>query len=186
MNQANNYLTEYKSASKSKSGLASSQFTDSNEILDNALQTINDVDDNLKLNFKNGGWAEDEHRSARSRGRINLIEEERFKDKGYTEFDNNDDDIPVIPNIDDIQEDIISSKEAKQPTILIDRSTYKELDTEVSPVQGKSLELRSFTKTNIDLYQLTKKLYSQKQVKEPDEEWTMESLYNDILVNTST
>ncbi|KAF2880966.1 hypothetical protein ILUMI_25182 [Ignelater luminosus] len=156
------------------------------QLLDSALESITNASprDGTTQPRKTGGWADDGIRSAKSRG--NLIEEQRFQEQTILS-DDDDDDIPIIPDIDDIQEDIQSPNEIKTPTILINTSTYKELDKELSAIQASPTAMQSLTKANgINLSLLTKRLCPEKDIKESDEEWTLESLFNDLIaLNTA-
>lgn len=55
---------------------------------------------------KTGRWADEGSKSAR-KSSINLIEQERFEGQ-VSRRDDSDDDIPIIPDIDDMQEEMLS------------------------------------------------------------------------------
>ncbi|KAF5300045.1 hypothetical protein FQR65_LT09302 [Abscondita terminalis] len=151
------------------------------ELLDNALDSISNLDSSFRPQ-QSSGWADE---GVKSKGKI--MEDERFRSQTEINFDK-DDDIPVIPDIEEIQEDILGPAEIKAPLILINTSTYKELDKELSLAENADSELFYLSKTNdVDLSLLTESLCPEDEVKEVDEEWTMESLISEFVsVNTLT
>ncbi|KAK4887532.1 hypothetical protein RN001_003803 [Aquatica leii] len=155
------------------------------DLLDNALDSISNVSlhDPSFRPRKSSGWADD---GVKSKGKT--VEDERFNSQTEINFDKDDDDIPVIPDIEELQDDLLGPAEVKAPPILINSSTYKELDEELSLAENASSEFFYLSKMNdIDLSLLTEALCPEEDVKEVDEEWTLESLINDFIsVNTQT
>lgn len=99
---------------------------------------------------------------------------ERFQSNNKSE---SDDDIPIIPDIEDLQEEPIHLQDAKIAST-VNKQTYKDLDSELKHLQNSQA---SFGKTgDINLSFLTNRLYSEKEVKDPDVVWTMESLFNNL------
>lgn len=125
------------------------------------------------------GWG-DELKSGKSRTAPNVIEQERFR---ATEKEEQEDDIPVIPDLDEIQEDNISSDIASAPTINATRVTaYEELDTDL-------VKNAAFTSLDgVSLSLLADKLYNENLVKEPDEVWNWNLLFTQISseINSET
>lgn len=125
------------------------------------------------------GWG-DELKSAKSRTTSNIIEQERFR---VIEKEEQEDDIPVIPDLDEIQEDNISSDIASAPAVNANRVTaYEELDTDlVKNAAYTSLD-------GISLSLLADKLYNENLVKEPDEVWNWNLLFTQISseINSET
>ncbi|XP_050464546.1 intraflagellar transport protein 43 homolog B [Cataglyphis hispanica] len=117
------------------------------------------------------GWG-DELKSGKSRMMPNIIEQDRFR---TVEKEEQEDDIPVIPDLDEIQEDNISSDIASAPTINANRMTaYEELDTDL-------VKNAAFTSLDgISLSLLADKLYNENLVKEPDEVWNWNLLFTQI------
>ncbi|KAF7990333.1 hypothetical protein HCN44_000138 [Aphidius gifuensis] len=112
------------------------------------------------------GWG-DELKSAKMRS-ANLLETE-IRRRSSEE----DDDIPVIPDIDEIQEDNMTSPDlANAPSVGINRvAAYKELDSDL-------LKNSSFAMIDdINLSLLTEKLYPDKLLDEPDEVWSWDQLF---------
>lgn len=107
---------------------------------------------------------------------IIVIYRERFQSSNKEE---SDDDIPIIPDIEDLQEDpSIYLQDSKIASVSVNRQTYKELDSELKHLQSNQ---SSFGKIgDINLSFLTNKLYPEKDVKDPDVVWTMESLFHNL------
>ncbi|XP_054002922.1 intraflagellar transport protein 43 homolog isoform X4 [Hylaeus anthracinus] len=124
------------------------------------------------------GWG-DELKSGRSRGTSNFIEQERFRG---TEKDEPVDDIPVIPDLDEIQEDSALS-DINTTTVNVNRvAAYKELDTDL-------VKNSAFTSLNgINLSLLAEKLYTENLTKEPDEVWNWNLLFTQVSseINSET
>ncbi|XP_012152774.1 intraflagellar transport 43 isoform X3 [Megachile rotundata] len=116
------------------------------------------------------GWG-DELKSAKTRGSSNIIEQERSRP---TEKDELVDDIPIIPDLDEIQEDNALS-DINAPTINVNRvAAYKELDTDL-------VKNAAFTSLNgVNLSLLAEKLYNESLVKEPDEVWNWNLLFTQV------
>ncbi|EFN73092.1 Uncharacterized protein C14orf179-like protein [Camponotus floridanus] len=97
---------------------------------------------------------------------------ERFR---AIEKEEQEDDIPVIPDLDEIQEDNISSEIASAPTINANRVTaYEELDTDL-------VKNAAFTSLDgVSLSLLADKLYNENLVKESDEVWNWNLLFTQI------
>ncbi|KYN10932.1 hypothetical protein ALC57_16934 [Trachymyrmex cornetzi] len=92
-------------------------------------------------------------------------------------------DIPVIPDLDEIQEDNISSDIASAPTVNANRVTaYEELDTDLV----KNAAYTSLDGVSLSL--LADKLYNENLVKEPDEVWNWNLLFTQISseINSET
>ncbi|XP_032670551.1 intraflagellar transport protein 43 homolog isoform X4 [Odontomachus brunneus] len=125
------------------------------------------------------GWG-DELKSAKSKTASNIIEQERFRALEKEELE---DDIPVIPDLDEIQEDNISPEIASAPTINANRVTaYEELDTDL-------VKNAAFTSLDgVSLSLLADKLYNENLVKEPDEVWNWNLLFTQISseINSET
>ncbi|XP_011866290.1 PREDICTED: intraflagellar transport protein 43 homolog B [Vollenhovia emeryi] len=125
------------------------------------------------------GWG-DELKSGKSRAAPSFIEQERFR---AVEKEQQEDDIPVIPDLDEIQEDNISSEIASAPIVNANRVTaYAELDTDlVKDAAYTSLD-------GVSLSLLADKLYNENLVKEPDEVWNWNLLFTQISseINSET
>ncbi|XP_076672628.1 intraflagellar transport 43 isoform X2 [Andrena cerasifolii] len=116
------------------------------------------------------GWG-DELKSGKSRGASSLIEQERSRG---IEKEDSVDDIPVIPDLDEIQED---NALADINTLMVNVNrvaAYKELDTDLV----KNAAFTSFNGVNLSL--LAEKLYSENLTKEPDEVWNWNLLFTQV------
>ncbi|XP_076296770.1 intraflagellar transport 43 isoform X2 [Lasioglossum baleicum] len=115
------------------------------------------------------GWG-DELKSGRSRGAANMIEQERSRGIEKDPAD----DIPIIPDLDEIQEDSALS-DINTPTVNVNRVTaYKELDTDL-------VKNAAFTSLNgVNLSLLAEKLYNENLTKEPDEVWNWNLLFTQV------
>ncbi|XP_059471324.1 intraflagellar transport protein 43 homolog isoform X2 [Neocloeon triangulifer] len=102
--------------------------------------------------------------------------------------------IPVIPDLDDLQEEEFASQIAKAPSIKFSRvavnrvAAYKELDTDL-------FQHAAFAKIeDISLRLLTTVLSPETELKEPDVPWTWDNLFTEVasqisnenIKNTST
>ncbi|CAK9794913.1 Intraflagellar transport protein 43 homolog [Anthophora quadrimaculata] len=116
------------------------------------------------------GWG-DELKSGKSRGAVNIIEQERSRG---VEKDETVDDIPVIPDLDEIQEDNTLS-DVNTPMVNVNRvAAYKELDTDL-------VKNAAFTSLNgVNLSLLAGKLYNENLTKEPDEVWNWNLLFTQV------
>ncbi|KAL1506066.1 hypothetical protein ABEB36_005497 [Hypothenemus hampei] len=128
--------------------------------------------------LKTSVWGEESGKSAKSsRNSANIIELERFHSDNKDSPRNLEDDIPVIPDIDDLQDDPLNLPDVK-PIVLVDKSTYKELDTQLTT--GPTDKINFGNLGNIDLSFLMNKLYPEKDVQMNLETWTIESLFADL------
>ncbi|XP_076239288.1 intraflagellar transport 43 [Calliopsis andreniformis] len=116
------------------------------------------------------GWG-DELKSGKSRGASIIMEQERFRG---AEKDEPTDDIPVIPDIEEIQEDN-ALIDISTSAINVNRvAAYKELDTDL-------VKNAAFTSLNgVNLSFLAEKLYNEDLTKEPDEVWNWNLLFTQV------
>ena len=112
---------------------------------------------------RTGGWADETLKSAKSKHSTqDPAELERFKSPERKKADS-DEDIPVIPDLDDLQEDELTSQIAKAPSVIVNRvATYKELDSDLF----KHAAFATLDDMNLRL--LTKRLNLEADIKEPD------------------
>lgn len=123
---------------------------------------------------RTGGWADEAIKSGKRRSASNLIEQERFRGPDKSK-DDSDDDIPIIPELDDLQDEDLASQIAHAPSSTVDRvDTYKELDSDL-------LKHAAFaTLDDVSLRLLTKCLNLESEVKEADTAWTWDLLFTDV------
>lgn len=123
---------------------------------------------------RTGGWADEAIKSGKRRSAVNLAEQERFLGPGNSKGDS-DDDIPVIPDLDDMQDEDLASEIAHAPSSTVNRvDTYKELDSDL---------FKHATFANLDdisLRLLLKSLNLESEIKEADTAWTWDLLFTDV------
>lgn len=86
-----------------------------------------------------------------------------------------DDDIPIIPDLDDIQDELLMNEMVEAPIVTENRTeTYKELNSDF-------LKQAAFTALeDVDLSVLGRCLQAEVDLKEPDEEWTWDKLFIEV------
>ncbi|XP_053672778.1 intraflagellar transport protein 43 homolog [Anopheles nili] len=117
----------------------------------------------------------------------NILEMERFNDTNIISMDDNSttidynpiDDIPVLPDADDLHESLLYIDNTNIPSI----DTLKNLSSDISP-KGKDAALS--TLDEIDISILTECLENEEDIEEPDEVWTWEQLFAQLSVKIST
>ncbi|XP_069691811.1 intraflagellar transport protein 43 homolog A isoform X2 [Periplaneta americana] len=123
---------------------------------------------------RTGGWADEAIKSGKRRSASNLIEQERFRGPDHSKGDS-DDDIPVIPDLDDMQDEELASQIAHAPSVSVNRAdTYKELDSDLFKHSAFA------TLDDVNLRLLTKCLNLETDIKEPDTAWTWDLLFTDV------
>ncbi|XP_012342271.1 intraflagellar transport protein 43 homolog isoform X1 [Apis florea] len=127
------------------------------------------------------GWG-DELKSGKIRG-ASIIEQERSRGIEKDEvIDELFVDIPIIPDLDEIQEDNAFS-DINASTVNVNRvAAYKELDTDL-------VKNAAFTSLNgVNLSLLAEKLYNENLTKELDEVWNWNLLFTQVAseVNSET
>lgn len=86
-----------------------------------------------------------------------------------------EDDIPVIPDLDDMQDDLLLNEMLEAPVVSVNRvATYKELNSELLK-QGAFAALE-----DIDLSILARCLQNESALHEPDDVWTWEHLFTEV------
>ncbi|CAG5108909.1 Similar to ift43b: Intraflagellar transport protein 43 homolog B (Salmo salar) [Cotesia congregata] len=114
------------------------------------------------------GWS-DESKSNKSKP-VNIFDQEKL----HRDNNNESDDIPVIPDIEEIQDESISNI-SNAPSVGINRVTaYKELDSDL--LKNATFALLD----NVNLSILTEKLYPEKLIKETDDVWNWEYLFAQV------
>ncbi|VEN34903.1 unnamed protein product [Callosobruchus maculatus] len=148
---------------------------ETDELEDNANDDIATPGEPFKMR-KTAVWSEDLSKSSRGKSGTNIIELERFQGDNR-DNSKEEDDIPVIPDIDELQDDLLNLPDVK-PIVSVDKSTYKEIDTQFGKFQTEQVSFGNIG--DIDLSFLTSQLFPEKEVQVPNEVWTLDSLYNDL------
>ncbi|XP_014213253.1 intraflagellar transport protein 43 homolog [Copidosoma floridanum] len=123
------------------------------------------------------GWGDD-LKSAKHRS-ISTIEQERLLNN---KKNSKEDDIPIIPDLDEIIDDTNALEISKVPSVGVNRAAaaYEELDTDL--VRNKKFS----TFEGVNLSPLLDNLYSEHLVRETDEVWSWESLFNQVVSEINT
>jgi len=106
--------------------------------------------------------------------------DERLKPKGnesYIDFDDDDNgDIPVIPNLEEVQEEDLTQKIALAPQVQVNKvATFRDLDQDL-------LKHSAFTTLDneIDLKLLAKVLSPETEIQEADTHWDWNHLFTEV------
>ncbi|XP_068398275.1 intraflagellar transport protein 43 homolog isoform X1 [Eschrichtius robustus] len=126
---------------------------------------------------RQGGWADDSVKASRSGRRASEeIEDHRLRQQS---LDGPDDggDIPVIPDLEEVQEEDFVLQVAAPPSIQVNRvMTYRDLDNDL-------MKYAAFQTLDgeIDLKLLTKVLAPEHEVREQDDvSWDWDRLYTEV------
>ncbi|XP_071962291.1 intraflagellar transport protein 43 homolog isoform X2 [Antedon mediterranea] len=135
---------------------------------------------------RQGGWADETSKPKRSEdeareqvgGEIESFEDSKFKNSTMSpsKQEDSDDDMPVIPDLDDVQEEDMATQIAAPPSVQVNRvATYRELDDDLQ----KHSQLLTLD-NEIDLKLLSKVLSAESEVKEEDRPWDWDRLFTEI------
>ncbi|XP_022331567.1 intraflagellar transport protein 43 homolog [Crassostrea virginica] len=122
------------------------------------------------------GWGEENPRKSRKLGEGFEFDDERLRPHSPDREDESDNDIPVIPDLEDQQEEDMSTKIAVAPNVAVNRvATYRELDHDLQK-QAAFLTLDN----EIDLKLLTKSLSADADLLEEDKPWDWDRLFTEV------
>ncbi|XP_071080020.1 intraflagellar transport protein 43 homolog B-like isoform X1 [Haliotis cracherodii] len=125
------------------------------------------------------GWGEEAPRKSRSRQLgegFEPFEDERLRPRSPDQESDSDQDIPVIPELEDQQEEDMSTKVAVAPNVSVNRvATYRELDNDLLR-QAAFLTLDN----EIDLKLLTKAISPEQDLIEEDRPWDWDRLFTEV------
>lgn len=126
---------------------------------------------------KQGGWAEDIKEKKKGKfGKSREEEDERLKQDSTVLLDNDFDDIPIIPELDDATEEDFTTQVAAPPSVLVTRiATYKELDHDFEKHSGL-LTLDG----DIDLKLLGSVLAPEASIQEGDTVWNWDRVFTEV------
>lgn len=126
------------------------------------------------------GWGEDNPRKSRKLGEgfenIEDSKNERLRPRTPEDDNESDTDIPVIPDLEEQQDDDMTVKVAIAPNVAVNRvATYRELDNDL-------LRQAAFTTldNDIDLKLLTKNLSTEADLIEEDKPWDWDRLFTEV------
>ncbi|XP_066280521.1 intraflagellar transport protein 43 homolog A-like [Branchiostoma lanceolatum] len=127
---------------------------------------------------RQGGWADDTGKE-KKRGKKSMddaVEDARLRSDSPPRRDDSDEDIPVIPDLDDVQEEDMATQIAAPPSLQVNKiATYRELDTDLFK-QAAFLILDD----EIDLKPLAKCLSAETDVLEEDKPWDWDRLFTEV------
>lgn len=93
-------------------------------------------------------------------------------------LDTVEDDIPMLPDADELQESLFYNESPNLPSV----TTYKQLSSDIFP-NGKST-LGNLDE--IDISVLTECLENENDIEEPDEPWVWDQLFTQLSIKIST
>ncbi|XP_051942347.1 intraflagellar transport protein 43 homolog [Hippocampus zosterae] len=128
---------------------------------------------------RQGGWAEESSGSgpgkSSRRAAADDLEDRRLRPQTPQGSDD-DGDIPVIPDLDEVQEEDLNMQVAAPPSIQVNRvMTYRDLDNDL-----KYYSAFQTLDGEIDLKLLTKVLAPEQDVKEEDVLWDWDHLFTEV------
>ncbi|XP_076441627.1 intraflagellar transport protein 43 homolog B-like isoform X1 [Babylonia areolata] len=132
------------------------------------------------------GWGEEAPRKPRSRQLgegFEAIEDERLRPGTPAKDDSDsDNDIPVIPELDDQVEEDMSTRVAAAPNVAVNRvATYRELDNDL--LRQAAFQVLD---NEIDLKLLTKSLSPMEDLIEEDRLWDWDRLFTEVSSELTT
>ena len=126
---------------------------------------------------RTGGWADENARvkTAAKTARFSTQPPEQSGGFGVHSEDDEDEDVPVIPDLDDVKDEDMALQVASAPSVAVNRvATYKELDNDL-------LKHVAFaTLDDIDLRLLTRSLAPETALKEVDEPWHWDQVFAQV------
>ncbi|KYO25385.1 intraflagellar transport protein 43 homolog isoform X1 [Alligator sinensis] len=126
---------------------------------------------------RHGGWAEDPVMAPSKSGRKHAeeVEDHRLRQQSLEGSDDGGD-IPVIPDLEEVQEEDLAMQVAAPPSIQVNRVlTYRDLDNDLMKYAAfQTLDGET------DLKLLTKVLAPEQEVREDDICWDWDHLYTEV------
>ncbi|XP_004837209.1 intraflagellar transport protein 43 homolog [Heterocephalus glaber] len=122
-----------------------------------------------------GGWTDDSTRTSKlGRKASEEIEDHRLRQQSLDGSD--DGDIPIIPDLEEVQEEDFVLQVASPPSVQVNRvMTYRDLDNDLMKYSAfQTLD------GEIDLKLLTKVLVPEHEVREEDVGWDWDHLYTEV------
>ncbi|KAJ7354817.1 Intraflagellar transport protein 43 [Desmophyllum pertusum] len=142
-----------------------------------------------KPSRRQGGWADDTPKEKRKGRRADVEtfqeEDERLKMDNTITQEDDDGDIPVIPDLEDVQEEDMMTQIAAPPSVQVNRvATYKELDSYFQ--KQSALFNVNLLDGEIDLKLLTNVLSPETEVFEEDKRWDWDRLFTEVASELQT
>ncbi|XP_041069842.1 intraflagellar transport protein 43 homolog isoform X5 [Carcharodon carcharias] len=125
---------------------------------------------------RQGGWADDTPRSSKSGRKVTEEIEDRLRPRSPEDSDDGGD-IPVIPDLEEVQEEDLAMQVAAPPSIQVNRvMTYRDLDNDLMKY-GAFQTLDG----DIDLKLLSRVLSAEQEVREQEDEcWSWDHLFTEV------
>ncbi|XP_072284533.1 intraflagellar transport protein 43 homolog [Pyxicephalus adspersus] len=126
--------------------------------------------------LRQGGWADDSSGTSKlgKRGAEDM-EDSRLRQQSLDESDEGGD-IPVIPDLEEVQEEDLALQVAAPPSVQVNRvMTYRDLDNDL--MRHSAFQTLD---GDIDLKLLTKVLSPEGEVREDDVRWDWDLLYTEV------
>ncbi|XP_073466662.1 intraflagellar transport protein 43 homolog isoform X1 [Aquarana catesbeiana] len=126
--------------------------------------------------LRQGGWADDSSGTSKlgKRGAED-VEDSRLRQQSLDESDEGED-IPVIPDLEEVQEEDLAQQVAAPPSVQVNRvMTYRDLDNDL--MRHAAFQTLD---GDIDLKLLTKVLSPEGEVREDDVHWDWDLLYTEV------
>ncbi|XP_053553080.1 intraflagellar transport protein 43 homolog [Bombina bombina] len=132
--------------------------------------------------LRQGGWADDSSGPIKSGKRgTDDVEDSRLKQQSLDDSDDSGD-IPVIPDLEEVQEEELALQIAAPPSVQVNRvMTYRDLDNDL--MRHAAFQTLD---GDIDLKLLTKVLSPEPEVREEDERWEWDMLYTEVSSELAT
>ncbi|XP_064537295.1 intraflagellar transport protein 43 homolog [Drosophila montana] len=126
-----------------------------------------------------GGWADSGSKGHKSKK--NSFDDERFQVTKSATSTIPTDDIPIIPDLDDVRDDFLLNEIADPPPAPYSHeATFKELSSDL-------LSQNAFSAIeDVDLSILTRCLYDQETLDEPDEVWEWDKLFTEVTAQINS
>ncbi|XP_072895587.1 intraflagellar transport protein 43 homolog [Hemitrygon akajei] len=138
--------------------------------------TVGTEDPPSKPTRRLGGWADDTPRLSKSGRKVSdELEDNRLRPQSPEDSDD-DGDIPVIPDLEEVQEDDLAMQVAAPPSVQVNRvMTYRDLDNDL-------IKYGAFQTLDgdIDLKLLSQMLSAEQDVREEDECWSWDQLFTEV------
>ncbi|XP_073443694.1 intraflagellar transport protein 43 homolog isoform X1 [Dendrobates tinctorius] len=126
--------------------------------------------------LRQGGWADESSGTSKlgKRGAED-VEDSRLRQRSLDDSDEGGD-IPVIPDLEDVQEEDLALQVASPPSVQVNRvMTYRDLDNDL--MRHAAIQILD---EDIDLKLLTKVLSPEVDVREDDARWDWDLLYTEV------
>ncbi|XP_074398693.1 intraflagellar transport protein 43 homolog isoform X3 [Zonotrichia albicollis] len=126
---------------------------------------------------RQGGWADDPVQASTKSGRKHAeeVEDHRLRQQSLEASDDGGD-IPVIPDLEEVQEEDLAMQVAAPPSVQVNRVlTYHDLDKDL-------MKFAAFQTLDgeVDLKLLTKVLAPEHELREDDVSWDWDHLFTEV------